>query len=94
LWTLGYGLSYTQFKYFDCTLNKELFTDKDTITVHVGVQNVGTRDGKEVVQVYVRDNVRSVLTPIKQLKAFIKVLIKTGQTSNIVLHIPISELAL
>lgn len=94
LWDFGYGLSYTAFKYTDCFLNDSVFTDNDTLTVNIEVEYVGKLDGKEVVQLYVRDNVSTVATPGQQLKAFQKVLIKTGQRERVQLKLPISELSL
>lgn len=94
LWDFGYGLSYTDFNYVNCTLNDSVFTDKGKLLVTVEVENTGTRDGKEVVQLYVRDKVSSVATPIQQLKAFKKELIKAGKRIKITLEVPISELAL
>lgn len=94
LWNFGYGLSYTNFKYLNCTLADSVFDEKGTIKVEVEVENTGTRDGKEVVQLYVRDKVSSVATPIQQLKAFKKELIKAGKRAKITLEVPVSELGL
>ena len=52
--------------------NKE-FTDDDTCEITVEVANTGKRDGKEVVQLYVNDIVSSVVTPVKELRRFEKV---------------------
>jgi beta-glucosidase len=89
LWSFGYGLSYTTFDYLDAAVSKT----RDTIFIDVKVQNTGARDGKEVVQLYVHALTSSVVTPVKQLKAFRKVLIKAGATSMVRLAVPISELA-
>lgn len=94
IWNFGYGLSYTNFNYLGCELNDSVFTDKDKLGITVEVENAGARDGKEVVQLYVRDKVSSVATPIQQLKAFKKELIKAGKRTKITLEVPISELAL
>lgn len=94
LWEFGYGLSYTDFNYSNCTLNDSVFSDKGVIKVAVDVENTGKRDGKEVVQLYVRDKISTVSTPIKQLKAFKKVLIKAGKKQTVILEVPMSELAL
>ena len=58
------------------------------------MKNTGNREGKEVVQVYIRDKFSSVLTPIQQLKAFKKINLKAGKQTNIEFSIPIDELAL
>ena len=94
LWNFGYGLSYTTFKYNSCALNNSVFTYKDTVTVTVEVENTGATDGKEVVQLYVRDKVSSVATPIQQLKAFKKEFIKAGKRAIITLQVPVQELTL
>lgn len=94
LWEFGYGLSYTNFNYSGCTLNDSIYSDQGTIVATVEVENTGKRDGKEVVQLYVRDKISSVSTPIKQLKAFKKVFIKAGEKKIVTLEVPMSELAL
>lgn len=94
LWAFGDGLSYTNFKYTNCTLENSEITQNDTIRVMVEVENAGTRDGKEVVQVYVHDKVSSVATPIKQLKAFKKILIPAGERTKVHLEVSVSELGL
>lgn len=94
LWNFGHGKSYTTFNYKECSLSDSVFTSKDTLTITVTIENVGKWDGKEVVQLYVRDKVSSVATPIQQLKAFRKELIKTGESKQVKLQLPIAELAL
>ncbi|MGM9803852.1 MAG: glycoside hydrolase family 3 N-terminal domain-containing protein [Muribaculaceae bacterium] len=94
LWAFGRGLSYTQFAYDDATVNKDQYTDADTIAIDVKLRNAGKREGKEVVQVYVRDVVSSVVTPVKQLKAFAKVNLAAGEVRTVRLAIPVADLAL
>ena len=94
LWEFGYGLSYTEFKYTDCNLSDSIFSDRGKLTATIEIENTGKRDGKEVVQLYVRDKISSVATPVKQLKAFKKVLVKAGKKGTVTLELPISELAL
>lgn len=94
LWSFGEGLSYTTFSYEDSSIDRNTYSASDTITVNVTVKNTGKVDGKEVVQVYVRDLVSSVATPKQQLKAFDKVLLKAGESKKITLKIPVDELAL
>lgn len=62
LWNFGHGLSYTKFEHLSAVTDKNSYDfDKDTcINVTVKVKNAGDRDGKEVVQVYVRDAVSSI----------------------------------
>lgn len=94
LWSFGSGQSYTSYEYVDCSLSDSIITDQDKITVKVDVKNSGKMDGKEVVQLYVRDRFSSVATPIRQLKGFRKDLIKAGATKTFVLELPVAELAL
>jgi len=94
LWNFGYGLSYTNFNYIDCVFNDSVFTEEEKLEVIVELENTGKCDGKEVVQLYVRDKVSSVATPIQQLKAFKKVSVKAGKRVKVTLEVPISELSL
>ena len=94
LWNFGYGLSYTTFEYEDCALSDSVLSENDILKIKVLVKNTGKREGKEVVQLYVRDKVSSVATPVQQLKAFDKVSIKAGETKTVELELPVDELAL
>lgn len=94
LWNFGHGKSYTTFDYADCVLSDTLLAASDTLKVTVTIKNTGKRDGKEVVQLYVRDKVSTVATPIQQLKAFQKALVKSGESQCVELSLPIAELAL
>ena len=90
LWTFGHGLSYTTFSLEKMTVTLE----HDSIRVKAQIRNTGNRTGKEVVQLYVRDLVSSVVTPIKQLRAFMKVELQPGESREGVLSFPVAELSL
>ena len=94
LWVFGHGLSYTTFDFEKVSANKRQYHPYDTIQVSVQLKNTGNMEGKEVVQVYVRDMVSSVMTPVKQLKAFAKVGLRPGESKEVNLSIPVSELFL
>jgi beta-glucosidase len=94
LWAFGYGLSYTAFQYQNVRLSNKLLHPGDTLAIEVTLKNKGNRGGKEVVQLYVRDVVSSVVTPVKQLKAFAKPFLNPGETKTISLKMPVQELAL
>ena len=83
LYAFGYGLSYTNFSYTNLKISKDKFAKNETITVSVDVSNTGNFDGKEVVQMYIRDLVGSVTRPVKELKGFEKVFIKKGETKTL-----------
>jgi len=79
----GYGLSYTTFACSDLALSAKSMPQGGSLTVTVVVKNTGARAGKEVVQMYVSDLVRSVSAPNKQLKKFAKVALKPGESRTI-----------
>ncbi len=79
----GYGLSYTTFSYSKLVLDKETVTDNDTLTVNVDITNTGKVEGKEVVQLYVRDIESYYPRPYKELEAFKKVSLKPGETKTV-----------
>ena len=83
VYPFGYGLSYTRFSYGKMQLSDTVLSARQSLTVTVPVTNTGNYDGQEIVQLYIRDLVGSVLRPVQQLKGFKKVLIKKGQTVNV-----------
>lgn len=94
VWNFGHGLSYTTFEYSGLEIDNKEPKDTDTITVKVTVTNTGDCEGKEVVQLYVRDIVSSVSTPVQQLKGFEKVSLKPGESKIVEIKLPMKELAL
>jgi beta-glucosidase len=93
LFPFGFGLSYTTFEYSDIKLNKTRMNIDDSVTISITVRNTGKYDGEEVVQLYVRDLVGSVTRPVKELKGFRKVMIKTGESMNISFTLKAQDLA-
>lgn len=93
LFCFGYGLSYTTFDYSDLHVSNSLATDNE-VRVTCKVKNSGNREGAEVVQLYVRDKVSSVTTPVKALKAFQKVYLKPGEAKEVQLTVTADDLKL
>ena len=89
LYPFGFGLSYTTFGYSDFDVK----TDGMKITVTVKVTNTGSRDGEEIVQLYIQDKVGSITRPVKELKGFQKVMIKKGETKNLTFNLIVDDLA-
>jgi len=87
LWPFGFGLSYTTFSYDNINLSSSKLSFDDTLKVKISVTNTGKMDGKETVQLYIRQEYCSVVRPIKELKAFKKVLIKAGETKQVTLNV-------
>lgn len=83
LYPFGYGLSYTQFSYSDVKLSSANLDQNGEITASVTVTNTGKVEGKEVVQLYIRDIVGSVTRPVKELKGFEKISLKAGESRTV-----------
>jgi beta-glucosidase len=83
VYPFGFGLSYTSFTYSDIRLSGTSLKGNQTLTASVTVTNSGNKDGKEVVQLYIRDIVGSVTRPVKELKGFQKVELKAGESKTI-----------
>ncbi len=79
----GYGLSYTSFEYSNLQLSKNTMKQDEQITVSVTVKNSGRYDGEEIVQLYIKDLVASVVRPVKELKDFKKLSLKAGESQVI-----------
>jgi len=92
LYPFGYGLSYTNFTYGDLKLSSTSLKGNQTLTASVTVTNSGSLDGKEVVQLYVRDVVGSMTRPVKELKGFQKISLKAGETKTVTFNITTNDL--
>ncbi len=88
LFNFGFGLSYTEFALSDMKASVE----GDSVRVTAVLSNVGSVDGAEVVQLYVRDVKSSRTRPVKELKAFEKVWLEAGETRTVELSVPVSAL--
>ncbi len=88
----GFGLSYTTFAYSNLKLSAARARASDSITATVAVANTGNREGTEVVQLYVRDEVASVSRPVRELKAFRRVTLKPGESRSVDLRIALKDL--
>jgi beta-glucosidase len=83
LYPFGHGLSYTRFRYSDLRIDKPVLGPKDSAEVSLQVENVGTRDGDEVVQLYVRNLASSAAGARKDLRGFQRVAVKRGQPQRV-----------
>ncbi len=92
LYPFGYGLSYTTFSYSNPVLSENEMVTDGNVTVSVNVTNTGDREGKEIVQLYIRDNFSSVTRPVKQLRGFKKINLKPGETKTVRFEIGKKEL--
>jgi beta-glucosidase len=79
----GYGLSYTSFRYDELKVSKTRIKPGDAIEVSMKLTNTGKYAGEEVVQLYIRDRVGSVVRPVKELKDFKKIKLQAGESKTI-----------
>ncbi len=92
LFSFGHGLSYTSFEYSDFKLSSETLTRNGSIQASITVTNSGTKDGHEVVQLYIHDKVGSVTRPVKELKGFEKIFLKKGESKIVSFSISVEDL--
>ena len=88
----GYGLSYTNFEYSNLKLDKASIGQGESISATVTVTNTGNYDGEEVVQLYLRDVVRSITPPKRELKGFRKILLKKGESKEVTITLSPDDL--
>lgn len=92
VYPFGYGLSYTNFSYSDIKLSDTALNADRSLTAAVTVTNSGSIDGKEVVQLYIRDVIGSVTRPVKELKGFQKIELKAGESKTVSFNITSEDL--
>ena len=83
LFPFGYGLSYTTFNYSPMTLSSNSMSASGSIQASVTVTNTGSREGAEVVQLYIRDLVGSIARPVQELKGFERISLKPGESRQV-----------
>jgi beta-glucosidase len=93
LYSFGYGLSYTSFRYSDLTLDRSRVSPHGTVAVSVRVTNTGRRAGDEVVQLYTHQRTSRSPQPNQRLRGFQRVHIEPGQTKTVRLTLAAADLA-
>ncbi|MFW9822066.1 MAG: glycoside hydrolase family 3 C-terminal domain-containing protein [Candidatus Thorarchaeota archaeon] len=93
LFPFGHGLSYTQFTYENLKLSKEKLGKDDTLIVSLDIRNSGKRFGMEIIQLYIRDVESSVERPLKELKRFKKIGLKSNEKSTVIFEINSADLS-
>lgn len=93
LWEFGYGLSYTRFEYSNLRISPKTTGTYGKIRIRVDVKNVGDREGKEVVQLYVQDEKASLVRPVKELQGFRKVSLRPGEKKTLAFTLKHTNLA-
>ncbi len=93
LYAFGHGLSYTDFEYSELEVLTPQVNEGENVRVSVTVKNTGSRDGDEVVQLYLRDMVASTTRPMRELKGFEKVALKAGEAKRVEFTITPDDMA-
>ena len=93
LFPFGFGLSYTTFRYDHLTVQAPSPGSKGEIRITVDVTNTGEREGDEVAQLYMREDVGSVETPERSLEGFSRIHLKSQETKNVSFSVPQKQLA-
>lgn len=87
LYPFGFGLSYTNYEYSNLKISKPTMAANESVTVTVDVKNTGKVAGEEIVQLYIRDRVSSVTRPVKELKDFKRIALKSGENKQVSFNI-------
>ena len=82
-YSFGFGLSYSDFEYADLKQDRQKIAGQDKLTVSLKVSNTGRLAGDELVQLYLRDRVASVVRPVKELRGFRRIHLQPGQTREL-----------
>lgn len=93
LFPFGHGLSYTRYRYANVRLSSQQLPFGDTLTVSVDVDNIGSRAGTEIVQLYLRDPVASRTRPVRELKGFQRVRLEPGERRTLTFELTVRDLA-
>lgn len=84
----GFGLSYTQYAYSDLQVNSENIKVGESLQVSVKVKNIGQHKGREVVQLYIRDEVATIVPREKELRGFQSVVLMPGEERTVCFTLP------
>ncbi|MEE8558160.1 MAG: glycoside hydrolase family 3 N-terminal domain-containing protein [Myxococcota bacterium] len=93
LFAFGHGLSYASFEYSDFSIRPETTAPDGEVEVVCRVANVGDRPAEEVVQLYVRDRIASCTRPVQELKGFVRVPLRPGESRIVHFRLPADLLA-
>ena len=87
LFPFGFGLSYTQFSYSDIRLEQATISKTQKTKVRFKLKNTGSHEGDEIVQLYIKDILSSVVRPVQELKGFQRIRLKAGEEKEVVFEI-------
>lgn len=93
LFCFGHGLSYTTFTYQNLKVDPSIVDAGGCITISCEIRNDGSREGDEVVQLYLCDEFASIPRPVKELKGFKRIQLKPGEQRHIIFQLDSRQLA-
>lgn len=94
LFPFGFGLSYTQYKYSSPVTDKTEYRRGDSVTVRIKIKNTGSVAGREIVQLYIHDEVATVIPREKELKRFASIHLQPGEEKEIRFTIPSADFSI
>lgn len=94
LYPFGYGLSYTTFQYSDMQISPAKITDTGVVHISFHIRNTGKLTGTEVAELYIRDELSSVTTPVEALKGFQRITLKPGESGVVHFMLKAKQLSL
>ena len=94
LFPFGFGLSYTQYKYSSPVTDKTEYRRGDSVTVRIKIKNTGSVAGREIVQLYIRDEVATVIPKEKELKRFASIHLQPSEEKEIRFTIPFADFSI
>ena len=89
----GYGLSYTTFTYSDLHISMGNEKAADTVQISCAVENTGSCEGDEVVQLYLRDEYASLTRPVKELAGFKRIHLRKGEKKTVCFEVKTDQMA-
>lgn len=92
LYEFGFGLSYSKFEYSNIQITPEITGPHGKFNILADVKNVSVKAGSEVVQLYIRDKISTVVRPVKELKGFTKIFLKAGESTTVNFELGFKEL--
>lgn len=92
LFEFGYGLSYSRFEYSNLKISPEMSDSYKKFKITAEIKNISSKAGKEVVQLYIRDKLSSVVRPVKELKGFTKIKLEPYESKAVSFEVGYDEL--